>query len=124
MLCQLKAGHGERTSIVCVEAGDVLQGAEQLVLLLLAHVEGGTTVKVAADHHAGDRGLNGCAAVPTEAPLAVPVLPGGSFQSPVLCVEKARIAELIPEGTGRETDHQCPCPVSTSQMFTYTSGRN
>lgn len=111
---------------MCVEAGDMLQGAEQLVLLLLAHVEGGTTVKMAADHHAGDRGLNGCAAVPTETPLTVPVLPGGSFWNPVLCVEKATIAELMPEETGRETDHQCPCPcpVSTSQTLAYTSGMN
>lgn len=69
---------------MCVEAGNVLQGTEQLVLLLLAHVESGTTVKAAADHHAGDRGLDGCAAVPTEAPLTVPVLPRGSFRSPVL----------------------------------------
>lgn len=68
---------------MCVEAGNVLQGTEQLVLLLLAHVESGTTVKAAADHHAGDRGLDGCAAVPTEAPLTVPVLPRGSFRSPV-----------------------------------------
>lgn len=113
---------------MCVEAGNVLQGTEQLVLLLLAHVESGTTVKAAADHHAGDRGLDGCAAVPTEAPLTVPVLPRGSFWSPVLCVAKARIAELMPEGTGRDVDCHCPCPypclVSTSQILTYASGKN
>lgn len=111
---------------MCIETRDVLQGAEQFVLLLLAHVEGGTTMKAAADHHAGDRGLDGCAAVPTEALLTVPVLPRGGFRSPVLCEAKARIAELMPEGTGRDTNRQCPCPclVSTSQVLTYTSGRN
>lgn len=58
-------------------------------------MEGGPAVEAAADHHAGDRGLNWCAAVPAETSLAVPVLPRGSFLSPVLCVSKDKKTRVI-----------------------------
>lgn len=76
------------------------------MLLLLAHVEGGSAVKAAADHHAGDGGLDRCAAVPAEAFLTVPVLPGGSFLSSVLDVEKTRVTAW----RGKE-GHRPPVPV-------------
>lgn len=82
------------------------------MLLLLAHVESGPAVKAAADHHAGDGELSWCAAVPVETSLAVPVLPRGSFLSPVLCVAKTRRQELLLEGAGMATDPPCPCLVS------------
>lgn len=76
-------------------------------------MEGGPAVEAAADHHAGDGGLNWCAAVPVETSLAVPVLPRGSFLSPVLCVAKTRRQELLPEGARMATGCPCPCLVST-----------
>lgn len=94
------------------------------MLLLLAHVEGGPAVEVAADHHAGHGDLNGHAAVPAEASLTVPVLPRGSFLGSVLCVAKTRRQELLPEGVRMATDPPCPYLVSTHGVLTRTSSGN
>lgn len=78
------------------------------MLLLLAHVEGGPAMEVAADHHAGHGDLNGRVAVPAETSLTVPVLPRGSFLGPVLFVAKTRRQELLSEGTRMATDPPRP----------------
>lgn len=75
MLGQLMAGHGKRTAIFRVEAWNLLQRAEELMLCLFAHVEGGTTGQVTVYHQTGDIRLHRNVAVTVEAFLTMPVLP-------------------------------------------------
>lgn len=87
-------------------------------------MEGGPAVQAAADHHAGHGDLNGCAAVPAETSLTVPVLPRGSFLGPVLCGAKTRRQELLSEGMRMATDPPCPYIVSRQEVLTCTPGGN
>ena len=75
VLGQLVAGHGKGAAIFRIEAWNLLQRAEELMLCLFAHVEGSTTGQVAVYHQTGDIRLHRNVAVTVEAFLTMPVLP-------------------------------------------------
>lgn len=81
-------------------------------------------MEAAADHHAGHGDLNGCAAVPAETSLAVPVLPRGSFLGPVLAVAKTRRQVLVPERARMATHPPCSYLLSTHEVLTCISSGN